>query len=197
MTRRHRRKPAPSLALWVTEAQLLPPEPRRAAVRSRTWGGTGEALSPALPGIEGVRNNYLGRGGLSYCPGRPAYPVHRPSLLSALTLRMAAGAVRDERSLAPYYLQDKHLTFQDGVSGLTQPLLDLLPRDFSSPSPPTRGTHHPLTCPILSHLQGKSVANVVETHGQPGLDLGPGFCFFQSFATEQCTNLSASLHLCP
>lgn len=99
------------------------------------------------PGIEGVRNNYLGKGGLSYCPGSPAYSVHRPSLLSALTLRMATGAVRDEYSLAPYYLQDKHLTFQDGVSGLTQPLLDLLPRDFSSPSPPKRSTHHPLYMP--------------------------------------------------
>lgn len=49
------------------------------------------------------------------------------SLCSLLSLRMAAGAVRDGHSMAPYYLQDKDLTFQaggmDGVSGSTQPLL--------------------------------------------------------------------------
>lgn len=120
---------------------MLPSEAEH--LRFQDLGGHWRSTVACPPGIEGVRNNYLGRGGLSYCPGCPAYSVHRPSMLSALTLRMAAGAVGDERSLAPYHLQDKHLTFQDGVSGLTQFLLDLLPRDFSSPSPPTRGTHHP------------------------------------------------------
>lgn len=41
------------------------------------------------------------------------------SLRSLVTLRTARGAIRDEHAAAPYYLQDKDLTFQaDGMDGV-------------------------------------------------------------------------------
>lgn len=77
--------------------------------------------------------------------------------------------------MAPYYLQDKDLVFQDGdmdgVSGLTQPPLDLIPHDFSAPSPPKQ-------CHITAR-SGKSPARMAMTQAR----FEQGFCFFQSSGT--------------
>lgn len=60
----------------------------------------------------------------------------------------------------------------DGISGLTRPLLDLLPWHQARQS---RAHNTSQMCPILAHLHGQCKANRVETHSQRGLDSGPGF----------------------
>lgn len=104
-TRRHREKPAPSLALQVGEAPATAaPEPRRAVFRSGdrlppvagSGLGTREAWSRFSPALQ-VKNECLEQGGGLTLPWGPSLFCPRP--LTTLTPRTAAGAARDAHAL--------------------------------------------------------------------------------------------------